>query len=85
MGREREEMNNQLLSQSDAEKFIRLWQQHTGAFVAREFSITRQRAFQLADQLIAAGVPLKNRVAHNSLAKNLDIEELINIANKWRK
>lgn len=78
-------MNNQQLSQTDAEKFVRLWQRHTGTFVAKEFGITRQRAFQIANQLIKAGVPLKNRISHNSLANNLDIDKLTKIVNEENK
>lgn len=77
-------MKNQPLTQEQAEEFVRLWQTKPGTYVAKHFSISRQRVDQIANNLSKAGVPLRNRLSYNSIAKNLDIEQLTKVAKEAR-
>lgn len=68
------------MNQKEAEAFVRLWQKHTGTYVAKKLKLSRQRVHQIAQRMRDAGIPLKKKRYPSEIASRLDIEKLKLIA-----
>lgn len=65
------------ISQEKAEEFVRLWQASpTATAVARKLNMSRQRVHQIAEKLVAIGVPLKKKKESPEIFPHLDVEKL---------